>query len=233
MTDMETVNIQKWMIAGACFLCVICFALGCYVGYLVCRNNEPTDETKPSISLEELEKVEGILNINNVKPEIPDTLVEIETIPDETIEEDVEEYVPEDDMDDSDDIDISDSEMSETEMLAIVIYQEVGGDAHCDDCRYRVADIVLNRVNSEDFPNTIYEVLTQEGQYGRLHWTGIQWADRASNTYEAAAVERAWKTAEDVLNGNHSELYGNGYIWQAGFEQGSDGFWCCGHFFGR
>lgn len=35
------------------------------------------------------------------------------------------------------------------------------------------------------------------------------------------------------LNGQHSDVYGNGYIWQAGFVQGSNGFWHCGHFYGR
>lgn len=122
---------------------------------------------------------------------------------------------------------------SDLEMLAIVIYQEVGGDAYCDDCRYRVADVVLNRVASERFPDTLYEVLTQKSQYGRLYWTGIKWADRANDPYEADAVARAWNTAVDIYAGNHSELYGKGYIWQAEFIQGTDGFWCCGHFFGR
>ena len=119
------------------------------------------------------------------------------------------------------------------ELLACVIYQEAGGDACCDDCRRRVADIVLNRVADDRFPNTIYDVLTQYNQYGRFYWTGVVWADRANNPYEAAAVDRAKRIAEEVLNGQHSDVYGNGYIWQAGFVQGTDGFWHCGHFYGR
>lgn len=43
----------------------------------------------------------------------------------------------------------------ELEMLATVIYQEAGGDGSCDKCRRYVADIVLNRVEHEKFPNTI------------------------------------------------------------------------------
>ena len=123
--------------------------------------------------------------------------------------------------------------MDDVEMLACVIYQEAGGDACCDDCRRRVADIVLNRVADDRFPNTIYDVLTQYNQYGRFYWTGVVWADRSDNPYEADAVERAKRIAEEVLNGQHSDVYGNGYIWQAGFVQGSDGFWHCGHFYGR
>lgn len=127
----------------------------------------------------------------------------------------------------------SDGELSELEMLAIVIYQEAGGSSSCDECRRYVADVVLNRVNDSRFPNTIYEVLTQRAQYGRLHWTGIVWPKRAANECEQDSVARAYRIAEEVLSGKHSKLYGQGYIWQAEFIQGTDGFWCCGHFYGR
>lgn len=124
-------------------------------------------------------------------------------------------------------------DMSELEMLACVIYQEAGGDHQCDDCRRRVADVVLNRVADPRFPNTMYEVLTAKSQYGRFHWTGIVWPSRAKNAGEKHAVERAWRIAEEVLNGQHSELYGNGYIWQAQFKQSNDNIYCCGHYYGR
>lgn len=119
------------------------------------------------------------------------------------------------------------------EMLACVIYQEAGSDFCCDECRRRVADVVLNRVEDSRFPNTIEDVLTAERQYGRFHWTGVVWPDRANNPGEAHAVDRAYKIAEEVLRGQHSDLYGNGYIWQAEFEQGSDVVECCGIYFGR
>lgn len=121
----------------------------------------------------------------------------------------------------------------ELEMLACVIYQEAGGNACCDDCRRRVADVVLNRVNDERFPDTMYEVLTAKRQYGRFYWTGIVWPDRAQKPEEAQAVERAYRIAEEVLTGYHSELYGNGYIWQAEFKQGNGVVECCGTYFGR
>ena len=121
----------------------------------------------------------------------------------------------------------------EKEMLAILIYQEAGGDACCDECRRRVADVALNRVNDPRFPNPLEEVLLQQGQYGRLHWTGIKWADRAKNECEQHAVERARRIAEEVLKGHHSDLYGKGYVWQAGFHQGADEIYHCGHYFGR
>lgn len=127
----------------------------------------------------------------------------------------------------------SDISEDDVELLACVIYQEAGSDAVCDDCRRRVADVVLNRVESEYFPDTIYEVLMQPSQYGAYSMTGIVWPERASYETEAHAVERARQIAREVLNGQHSELYGDGYIWQAGFEQGSQGFWDCGMYFGK
>ena len=121
----------------------------------------------------------------------------------------------------------------EVEMLAILIYQEAGGDASCDECRRRVADVALNRVADPRFPNTLEAVLTAPRQYGRFHWTGIRWADRAQNPGEAHAVERARRIAREVLQGQHSDLYGKGYIWQAGFHQGTDEVYCCGTWYGR
>ena len=121
----------------------------------------------------------------------------------------------------------------ELEMLACVIYQEAGGNRSCDDCRRYVADIVLNRIEHPKFPNTMEGVLTAHGQYGTLYLTGIKWPERAKYETEKEAVERAYRIAEEVLSGQHSKLYGQGYIWQAQFIQGTEGFWCCGHWYGR
>lgn len=158
---------------------------------------------------------------------IPTTEV---TIPVETIEttettEPVETTVPEETEPAIDPNDL--------EMLACVIYQEAGGNASCDDCRRYVGDIVLNRVEHPEFPDTIEEVLTAPRQYGTLYITGIKWPERAKYDVEKEAVARAYRTAEELLSGNHSELYGEGYIWQAKFIQGTEGFWCCGHWYGR
>ena len=125
------------------------------------------------------------------------------------------------------------SEDDKLGLLACIIYQEAGGDAACDDCRRRVADVVLNRMAHSSFPYTIHGVLTQYAQYGRMHWTGVVWPERAKNPSEAAAVERAYRIAEEVLSGHHSELFGKGYIYQAEFIQGQDNIYCCGHYFGR
>ncbi len=119
------------------------------------------------------------------------------------------------------------------EMLACLIYQEAGGDECSDECRIDVADVALNRVADSRFPDTLYEVLTAPKQYGRWHTTGIVWPERASNPNEAAAVERAYDIARRVLSGEHGDLFGKGYVWQAEFVQGTEGFWLDGLYFGK
>lgn len=119
------------------------------------------------------------------------------------------------------------------DLLACVIYQEAGGDACSDLCRFMVGDVVLNRVADSRFPDTIEEVLTQRGQYGTFSKTGVVWPARADNPGEAAAVERAYDTARRLLSGEHSELYDAGYIWQAEFIQGKDVIEVDGTYFGR
>lgn len=122
---------------------------------------------------------------------------------------------------------------AEVEMLACAIYNEAGGDACSDVCRYYVGDVILNRVADPRFPDTIEAVLIAPKQYGRFSKTGIVWPSRAKNPGEAHAVQRAYDTAYDLLSGNHSELYGNGYVWQSENIQGKEGFWCDGIYFGR
>ena len=128
---------------------------------------------------------------------------------------------------------INEPDPADVEMLACVIYTEAGGNACSDLCRYYVGDVVLNRVEDPRFPDTLEGVLLQKGQYGRFYWTGIVWPDRAYQTVEAAAVERAYETARALLSGEHTELYGAGYIWQAEFKQGKDIIYLDGLYFGR
>lgn len=121
----------------------------------------------------------------------------------------------------------------ELEIFACAIYQEAGGNACSDLCRMYVGDVMLNRVNDPRFPNTLYEVLTQEHQYGLFWKTGIVWPSRASDPNEAAAVERAYDTARALLEGEHSELFGEGYIYQDTKPRGKDVIYLDGEYFGR
>ena len=106
----------------------------------------------------------------------------------------------------------------ELEILALIVYQEAGGDIVSDDTRRLVAQVFLNRVNDSRFPDSFYEVATEERQYGRLYWTGIVWPDRASSQEEAHAVERAYKIAQEVLE-SKEPVCPEGVIFQAEFVQ--------------
>lgn len=119
------------------------------------------------------------------------------------------------------------------EMLACMIYQEAGGDACSDLCRMRVGDVALTRELDPRFPDTLEEVLLQPGQYGTFSRTGIVWPERASKPEEAAAVQRAYDTAEQLLAGEHSDLWNLGYVWQAEFPQGTEVILDSGIYFGR
>lgn len=179
-----------------------------------------TTYAKIEHEIEEIEEVE--------EPEIrvaePEIYISEEST-EEEVEADIEEPVEEEIEVDPEDL----------EMLACVIYQEAGADYCCDDCRRRVADVVLNRVGDDRFPDNIQDVLTQKRQYGRYYWTGVVWPERAQNDCEKHAVERAYRIAEEVLKGEHSELYGEGYIWQAEFKQGTGVVYCdqCKIYFGK
>lgn len=129
---------------------------------------------------------------------------------------------------------IPEPDMVQVEQLAIAIYREAGGDAVCDNCRYRVGDVVLNRVADPRFPDTIEAVLTQRKQYGTMHWDGVTWPVRAHNQGEQHAVVRARETAYDLLSGNHSDLAGEGYIFQSEFPKlGHSATTCCGIYYAK
>ena len=102
-----------------------------------------------------------------------------------------------------------------------------------DECRQMVGEVFLNRVASRKYPNTFYEVATQNAQYGRLSWTGIVWPERASKPEESHAVQRAYDMAEALLEGTADKLLPEDAVFQAEFPQGtevlieSDGFYFC------
>ena len=109
----------------------------------------------------------------------------------------------------------------ELEMLAMVIYQEAGGDACSNECRQMVGEVVLNRVADPRFPDTIYEVLSQPYQYGRLAWR-FDWPERANKPGEAHAVLRAYDIAAALLTGSVERLLPEDVVFQAEFEQGTE-----------
>lgn len=132
------------------------------------------------------------------------------------------------------DFEVKEPDPKDLEYLAIVIFCEAGADAQCDETRYMVGDVVLNRVADDRYPDTIEAVLAQKAQYGRFYWTGIVWPERAQNPGNANAVARAMEIAYNLLTDTrHSDLYGKGYIYQDCRVQGKDNVWSDGICFGR
>lgn len=83
---------------------------------------------------------------------------------------------------------------SDKELLAALIYCEAGNQLY--DGKVAVGAVVLNRVRSSRFPNTIREVIYQPGQFGPAI-TGKLDRFLATKT----APQSCWDAAEDALNG--------------------------------
>ena len=91
--------------------------------------------------------------------------------------------------------------------LSRVIQSEAG---YCtQEMQEAVGSVVLNRVASDKFPNTIAEVIQQPGQYSTLGWL-------ESNPPTSGALE----VAIDLLE-NGSKLPGD-VLYQANFPQGTE-----------
>ena len=97
--------------------------------------------------------------------------------------------------------------------LAAVICQEVGNMD--TTLMMMVANVVMNRVASPHFPNTIYGVLTQRYQYGMMWKYGIRFPSYASERMKA----ECYAVADRILAGERV-LPGN-VVFQAEFPQGS------------
>lgn len=114
---------------------------------------------------------------------------------------------------------------SDLEMMAIVIYREAGGDAYSNKTRIMVGNVVMNRVRSSRFPNTIYGVLTQRGQYAGMSGA-VTWPSMASNRWEQNAVKRAWACARRVQAGENY-LPAN-VVFQSDYRNLGSGIYCIG-----
>ena len=106
-------------------------------------------------------------------------------------------------------------------LLAHLINGEAGAGWCCDTTRYYVGSVVLNRINHPEFPDTLYEVIYQSGQYA-CTWDG---------NFSLEPSDRCWEIARDLL-ANGSVLPAD-VVFQANFTQGSgvydymDGVYFC------
>lgn len=94
-------------------------------------------------------------------------------------------------------------------MLAHLINGEAGASYYSDKHRLYVGSVVLNRVESDWYPDTIEEVIFQKGQYA-CTWDG---------NYDREPSESSWEIAEQLLR--EGSVLPKNVVYQAEFTQGS------------
>ena len=97
--------------------------------------------------------------------------------------------------------------------LAVAICKEAGGEN--EEVQLLVANVIMNRVNSSIYPDTIYDVITQKGQYGTMYKDEIEFPKWATNSVQ----EQCYNSARIILEGN--KFCPENVLYQAGFKQGS------------
>lgn len=109
--------------------------------------------------------------------------------------------------------------------LAAAVCREAGGES--EEIQLLVANVVINRVNSSIYPDTIYGVLTDYRQYGMMWKYGVSfpsWADQDT-------IDHCYDVARRILEGER--VCPDNVLFQAEFEQGSgiykqfNGFYFC------
>jgi spore germination cell wall hydrolase CwlJ-like protein len=100
----------------------------------------------------------------------------------------------------------------ETKLLAALIHCEAGGEAY--EGQLAVGAVVMNRVRSTAFPNSIAEVIYASGQFTPA-MTG-----RLEEVYNGSGCDSCYKAAEEALAGN-TNVGDAKYFRRAGKRQGT------------
>ena len=103
----------------------------------------------------------------------------------------------------------------ELDILAAVIHYEAGSDECTDRHQQLVGQVVVNRMNSDEFPDTIYDVVTQQNP---TQYSTYKKVLRDAGNRDIVS-QRCYDNALAVLNGE-VECPDN-IVWQANFKQGS------------
>lgn len=97
-------------------------------------------------------------------------------------------------------------EYDEQELLARVVEAEAGNQGIIG--KRLVVAVIYNRVESEKFPNTIYEVLTSPHQFSTV-WNGqVEKMEITPETLFAIEIERAHRSDNEILYFNCGECSG-------------------------
>ena len=160
----------------------------------------------PSLEIKADESIEIAVEIEQNKTEVVsemDTrpIIEVETLVCEKItEEDLEEEI----------------RFGEMELIAQLVQAEAGNQ-DLTGKRY-VVDVVLNRVDSEEFPNTVEEVIFQDGQFSVIKNGAFAKAEYniSEECYEAVLLEYEERLNYDILyfSRGKSRYASNHFKWQ-------------------
>lgn len=91
-------------------------------------------------------------------------------------------------------IEISDEDR---ELMAAIVYHEARGE--CPAGQRMVAEVILNRVLSDKFPDTISGVIYQRGQFTSAAYVSSAKPDETQRAAVSAAIAETPITDEDVL----------------------------------
>lgn len=101
--------------------------------------------------------------------------------------------------------------------LAQLIYSENG--ISCDKCKLLTGIVVMKRVKSKYYPNTIEGVISQRGQY----------AVYINGTIDCKPDNSCLNIARDILENELEKNYPDGLVYQSEFVQGSSLYLHCGN----
>lgn len=120
---------------------------------LICQHNINVRQEKLEEYLYNQPIVSDTIEYEEEEPIEPIVTLETESMSSNVVNAIVEPEIEEPDIEDVD-------------LLAHVINGEAGAEWCDEEMRYYVGSVVLNRVAHEEFPNTLEDVIYQEGQYG-------------------------------------------------------------------
>ncbi len=95
--------------------------------------------------------------------------------------------------------------LGDMELMAQLVEAEAGNQDFEGKCL--VVDVLINRLESEDFPNTVEEVIFQENQFSVTTngaWEKAAW-NMKEDDYKAVEYELAMHTNKEVLYFNNSK----------------------------
>lgn len=118
---------------------------------------------------------------------------------------------------DSDEQIAEEERLGDMELIAQLVEAEAGNQPFEGKCL--VVDVVLNRVASPDFPNTVEEVIYQDGQFSVINNGAFDKAawNMKEDDFAAVAVEYELHTNKEILYfNNSSNVSGTGEPFKVG-----------------